>query len=98
MGIVSLTGRLVCASQSEADAVAELLPAHMQLTRAEAGCLSFHVTPTGDPWIWDVAEQFATAEAFEAHQQRVRASSWGQGTMGIKREYSIEGLQPGATS
>ncbi|KUM29620.1 antibiotic biosynthesis monooxygenase [Arthrobacter sp. EpRS66] len=92
MGIVSLTGRLICSSQSQADSVNQLLPAHVQLTTAEAGCLSFQVTPTEDPWIWNVAEEFTDPSAFEAHQVRVRDSAWGQGTAGIKREYRVEGL------
>ncbi|WP_334122488.1 putative quinol monooxygenase [Glutamicibacter sp.] len=92
MGIVSLSGHLICANQSEADAVVELLPEHIQLTQQEPGCLSFQVTPAQDPWTWIVAEQFTDAQAFEAHQQRVSSSHWGQGTAGIKREYRIEGL------
>ncbi len=96
MEIVSLTGRLICSSQSEADTVNELLPVHVQLTRAEAGCLSFQVTPTEDPWIWTVAEQFTDLQAFEAHQLRVRASAWGQETAGIKREYRVDGLPTAA--
>jgi len=69
-----------------------LLNEHVQLTRAEAGCISFQVTPTEDPWIWDVAEQFTDPQAFDAHQLRVASSLWGQGTSGIKREYRIDGL------
>lgn len=92
MGGVRLIGELVCATPEQAAIVAEELPHHLELTRAEPGCLAFEVTPTADPLVWSVAEHFASERAFELHQQRVAASEWGRLTVGIERCYTVEGL------
>ncbi|MFC0672962.1 putative quinol monooxygenase [Brachybacterium hainanense] len=87
---VTLTGRLICADAAEAGAVARHLPQHVQLTRAEPGCLSFRVEQTADPLVWQVDELFSDEASFRAHQQRVAASDWGGATAGIVREYRID--------
>lgn len=92
MSRIQLTGTLICANEEQAAIVAMHLPRHIELTRAEAGCTRFDVTPTADPLVWDVAELFATEEAFRAHQKRVAASDWGTATAGIERKYSIQQL------
>ena len=74
---------------AEAAIVASRRPAHIELTREEAGCLSFEVTATNDPLIWAVEERFTSEEAFAAHQARVAASEWGRSTAGIERRYEI---------
>jgi quinol monooxygenase YgiN len=89
MSPVELSGRLVCANRQEAATVARHLPRHIELTRAEPGCLRFEVRPTCDPLVWSVAERFADKGAFDAHQARVRVSEWGQVTAGIKRDYAM---------
>ncbi|MDR6199844.1 quinol monooxygenase YgiN [Microbacterium sp. SORGH_AS428] len=89
---IQLTGILICANDEQAAIVATQLPRHIELTRAEAGCIRFDVTPTDDPLVWDVAELFATEDAFRAHQERVAASEWGAATAGIERKYSIQQL------
>lgn len=94
MSGVVLTGQLMCRSSREADTVAELLPQHMELTRAEPGCVSFDVSRTDDPLVWQVDEQFAHETAFAAHQERVQASEWGRATASLERRYTITGLQP----
>ncbi|RJT78508.1 antibiotic biosynthesis monooxygenase [Arthrobacter cheniae] len=53
---------------------------HIELTRAEQGCLSSEVKATGNPLIWQVDEQFQDASSFRAHQQRVAESKWGKAT------------------
>ena len=73
---VTLTGTLRCANRDEAARVQAALPEHIALTRAEPGCLSFEVTPSDDPLIWSVSEEFTTPAAFEAHQTRAKASIW----------------------
>ena len=65
------------------------LPEHIRLTRAEAGCLSFDVTPTADPLIWHVEERFTDRAAFDAHQARTSESDWATQTAGIAREYTV---------
>ena len=91
-GRVTLSGRLICADADQADRVRAHLPDHLALTLAEPGCLSFSVTPTADPLVWQVEETFADAAAFHAHQARTRASAWGTATAGITREYKVQGL------
>jgi hypothetical protein len=41
--------------------------------------------------VWQVEERFRDADAFRAHQERVRASEWGHATAGIERRYTVEG-------
>ncbi|MDG1127932.1 MAG: antibiotic biosynthesis monooxygenase [Paracoccaceae bacterium] len=65
------------------------LPAHVHLTRAELGCLSFNVVPTGDPLIWQVDEAFADRAAFDAHQVRAADTDWAALTKDIARDYVI---------
>ena len=89
---VRLTGQLVCKNLDEAQLVIEHLPAHLALTRAEPGCVSFDVTPTADPLIWHVDERYVSEAVFMAHRDRVSDSEWGRMTLGIERRYSIEGL------
>jgi quinol monooxygenase YgiN len=92
MSEIRLSGRLLCRTPAEADIVARHLPAHIELTSAEPGCIAFAVTPTEDPLVWDVEERFVSPEAFGEHQERAAASAWGQRTAGIVRDYSVTGL------
>ena len=85
---VTLSGELRCADDAEAALVRAHLPMHLELTRAEPGCLSFEVDATDDPHVWRVAETFANEAAFEAHQRRTAASAWGTHTSGIARRYT----------
>lgn len=89
MGVIRLTGQLICADEGQAALVAAHLPEHIRLTRAEPGCLSFEVRQSVDPLVWEVAEVFSDRTAFEAHQERTAASAWGQATKGIERQYVI---------
>jgi quinol monooxygenase YgiN len=89
---VHLSGELVCRDDDERAVVVVHLARHIALTRAEVGCVSFEVTPTKDPLVWQVDELFRDAAAFKAHQDRVANSEWGRATVGIERRYRIEGL------
>ena len=89
---VTLKGQLICKNEGEAALVRAALDEHISLTRAEPGCLSFDVTQSDDPLIWDVAEEFTDPAAFEAHQARTRASDWGERTKGITRMYLVKGM------
>lgn len=91
MNTTVLTGQLMCDSDEQLATVLEHLPRHIELTRAEPGCLSFEVTQTEDPWVWDVSERFQDAASLELHQVRVKASLWGLATAGIRRNYSVAG-------
>ncbi len=89
---VTLHGYLRCANEAEAMRVRGALDAHIQLTRAEAGCVSFEVTATDDPLVWEVAEEFTDPAAFTAHNTRAGASAWAAETKGITRDYTIKGM------
>lgn len=89
MTTLELTGRLLCADAAEAETVRRHLPRHIELTRAEPGCLRFEVEQSEDPLVWTVAERFADQAAFDAHQARVVSSDWGRATTAIQRDYVI---------
>ncbi len=90
--MVTLEGQLVCRDTDDALLIVELLPTHIALTRAEPGCLAFDVTPTDDPFVWDVRERFSSAESFRSHQERVATSEWGVATASIERRYTVTGI------
>lgn len=89
---VRLQGRLICRDEQEVTLVTTHLPRHVELTRAENGCLSFTVAPTDDPLVWRVDEVFQDAAAFRMHQNRAKDSEWGRATGAIERDYTIDGL------
>ncbi len=90
---ISLTGH-IDVPMDRLDAVTAALPAHIALTRAEPGCLSFDVTP--DPDVagrFNVTECFVSRCAFEAHQTRMKSSLWAKVTAGIPRQYQITEIE-----
>ena len=92
MTSVYLRGQLLCRDADDVALVVQHLDRHIQLTRAEDGCIAFHVTPTEDPLVWALREQFRDAAAFKRHQERVAGSEWGVATAGMERRYTVEGL------
>ena len=89
MGKVFLDGHLEVPPE-HIHAVLAALPEHIELTRAEPGCLRFEVTQSADdPTRFLVSEVFADEPAFDAHQQRARASTWTKVTAGMLRHYNI---------
>ncbi|APO86733.1 putative quinol monooxygenase [Marivivens sp. JLT3646] len=87
--MIELTG-YIDVPEGRREAIAAALPLHVELTRAETGCVRFDVTP--DPEVegrYNVSELFTDRESFNAHQARVKASAWGEISAGIRREYSI---------
>ena len=91
--MIRLKGHLICLSEDEAKTVRVHLADHIRMSRAEPGCLSFDVTQTDDPLIWDVQESFRTRDDFDAHQTRTRASPWFEATRHILRDFRIEELR-----
>lgn len=74
-------------------AVTAALPRHIELTRAEPGCMKFEVTTHPiDSTRFDVHETFVDPAAFRHHQQRVIHSAWGECTQNVERNYEITGL------
>jgi len=77
--------------ENRREAVADALPHHIELTRAEPGCLSFEVVLSDDiPGRYLVSEVFTNEEAFDAHQGRMKSSHWFAVTQGIPRNYNIQ--------
>ena len=86
---VYLKGFIRVPAQDLAAVEAEL-PNHIELTRAEPGCLEFRVEARAEAaGTFDVYECFAGRQAFDAHQARVRASTWGQVSANAEREYEV---------
>jgi quinol monooxygenase YgiN len=88
--MIRLRGHLVCVTDDEASSVQTNLAAHIALTRAEPGCLSFEVTATDDPMVFEVMETFRTRDDFNAHQARTRQSAWFSATRSILRDFRVE--------
>ena len=91
--MIRLRGHLICQSAEEAATVRWHLPQHIAASRAEPGCLSFDVTATDDPLMFEVMETFRTRADFDAHQTRTRASPWFDATRHILRDFRIEDLR-----
>ena len=47
------------------------------------------MSPVNEPSVFDVYEEFVDRASFDAHQARVKESSWGACTKGLVREYTI---------
>lgn len=90
MSHIHLHGFLRCVNAEQAELVWTLLPEHIELTRAEHGCLAFFVWPTEDPLTFRVDERFIDEAAYVAHQARLIESAWGVQTQNIPREYTKE--------
>ena len=88
--MMRLRGQMVCMTEAEAEAVRTHRPEHQRLTRAEPGCLTFEITDTEDPMIFEVMEAFRDAASFAAHQARTRDSEWFAATRGILRDFRME--------
>lgn len=73
------------------EAVLAALPEHIELTKAEPGCISFSVEVSPAlPTRLIVSETFRDQSAFDVHQARSRASAWFKVTEGMPRHYKIE--------
>jgi quinol monooxygenase YgiN len=80
----------IIVSNHDLDLVQSELSRHIELTREEEGCLVFTVSQDKENKnIFHVYEEFANKAAFEAHQCRVRESSWGNVTKNVERHYQI---------
>lgn len=88
--MIRLRGQMVCMTAEEHSAVLAHIGDHIALTRAEPGCLSFDISPTDDPFTFEVMEAFRDRAAFDAHQARTRDSAWFTATRGILRDFRIE--------
>ena len=72
------------------EAVTTAVIDHISLTRAEAGCISFEVTPCPEvKGRFLVNEVFINQAAFDHHQSRTKASPWAKISEGLPRDYKI---------
>lgn len=77
--------------KDELNVVKPALKQHIILTKNERGCLSFIVEQDEDnPLKFWVEELFVDQHAFDEHQKRVKASSWGELTQNVARHYNIQ--------
>ena len=86
---ITLSGHILVPQQDLAD-VQQALEEHIKLTREEAGCLTFKVTPNQhNPLRYEVYEEFIDQAAFDRHQARVKDSRWGDVARNVERFYSV---------
>ncbi|WP_226621259.1 putative quinol monooxygenase [Alloyangia pacifica] len=90
MSAVQLTGQMT-APPERCDAVRAAMDEHIRLSRAEAGCLFFELRET-EPGVFEVSELFQNRAAFDAHQDRTRASAWFKITGDLPRDYDVADL------
>ena len=92
---VVLTGYMDRIPREQAYNFRQLLAEHKALSLAETGCLRFEIS--GDfarkKWFY-IVEVFEDPTAYEAHQNRTRASKWFERTIGLRRHYNVIGLPP----
>jgi quinol monooxygenase YgiN len=87
--MIHLTGTLTCATERDLAILEVHLPNHIHFSRAEPGCISFSVSQTANPLVWQLDESFVNQAAFDAHQVRTRASKWWQVSQHIARDFQI---------
>ncbi|MCQ0971726.1 GNAT family N-acetyltransferase [Paracoccus sp. TK19116] len=85
--MIALSGRLICADPSQMMLAMDLLPGHIEASRAEPGNLRFDIHQDDDPLVWHLSELFADADAFAAHQARTKDSDWGRDSGDIRRDF-----------
>lgn len=89
MSKVILKGFIVV-PESDLEIIEQELIIHSRLTRQEVGCLVFEVTRDRENHNqFNVYEEFADRVAYDAHQVRVKNSSWGRATSNVERHYEI---------
>ena len=92
--LVALSGHLTCHDPAQMFLVLDLLPEHVNLSRAEPGNLRFDLTQADDPMRWRLDELFADEAAFAAHQDRTRASRWGTESAWLGRDFTRRAVMP----
>ena len=86
---VILKGYVIACDQDISDIEVEL-PKHIELTLQETGCITFQVSQdTENKNRFNVYEEFIDKKAFEAHQVRAKASSWGQVSANLEKHYHV---------
>jgi len=84
-----VSGTITC-TQQELATFSEVVSEHINLTRAEPGCIEFDIkqdAPGSCTFL--IAERFTNRAAFESHTARTRASDWWGKTQHIPRDINI---------
>jgi len=87
--MIRLSGQLICWDTDDLALLSAHLSEHIHLSRAERGCKSFDITPTGRPLIWAIDETFVDRASFEAHKTRTRSSIWWQKASHTERRFQV---------
>lgn len=75
---------------ADIEAVKKELVTHKTLTLNEPGCITFEVEQCKDDlYRFNVYEEFIDRASFEAHQARVKESTWGKVSVNVKRHYEV---------
>jgi quinol monooxygenase YgiN len=90
MSKVTVAGFLVADTLAQGDDASMLLAEHIRLSRAEPGCERFEIVRSqADPVRFALFEVFRDDEAYQAHQERARASAWWAKTRHLRREFTV---------
>lgn len=92
---LKLNGQMVCETLQQREAILTHLQKHVELTRAEPGCIEFSVEETRNPMVFQVDEMFASEADYQAHRARTESTQWAEATKGIKRQYNISLVKVG---
>ncbi len=92
--LVALSGRLICRDERQWALTQDLLPRHIELSRAEPGNLRFDLRADRPSLTWSLSELFADDAAFAAHQTRTKASRWGRDSGDLRREFDRVDVLP----
>jgi len=86
---VTVTGTLTV-DESELTEIRSALNVHMELTRAEPGCIVFEVVDDPEQiGRFNVYEEFVDRNAFEKHQARTNDSDWAIASRNVERSFEI---------
>jgi quinol monooxygenase YgiN len=86
---VTLQGYIIV-GDSDLNAVIAELDTHKALTLAEQGCIVFRViVDEVNKNKFNVYEEFVNQAAFDAHQARIKSSTWAKVTKDVERHYQI---------
>ena len=89
MGKIILSGHIEV-PLDELEMVRDALNLHIELTRAEPGCLVFNVEEDAEtPGRFTVYEEFVDQAAFDQHQARGAASAWAEASRNVARHYEV---------
>ena len=89
MSKVILKGYIIVPTE-DLPMITEALAKHIELTRSEEGCLVFEITQSEtQKQRFELYEEFVDQAAFQKHQERSKASVWGDVSQNIERHYEV---------